>query len=420
MLRVVDPTSARASRPTRATATSGRPPRVLLRRRDPRPRHARRGSGSPRASPSACSSAWTRCSPRPTTTDCRSPSTASPASSSPATRTARTTSSPSSPQAAQRHRLHRARPGVDVLEHGPGARALVPRDRPGARLVGQDRAHGRGQPHRRRAGARAAPPPGAAAEPRRRRWRGRRGPWDTRVPRPGRGPDGRTALAGRLLHRGRGAHRLHGAAARRGPPSSRSTTATSGPSGSRGWGPRATSWGSPTAIKIATRMTRLGDGQVNGGIPAGYTYLGQFLDHDLTFDKSSARRRHRPARRPAPGRARRASTSTRSTASAPTLSPRVLRADGVHLKIGATDADSGPDRSRTRPTPGFDLPARPNAEGPASPTRATTRTWPSPRRTPRSSASTTGWSTRSRPHGVPAAELLRDGARGRSCATTSG
>ena len=28
------------------------------------------------------------------------------------------------------------------------------------------------------------------------------------------------------------------------------------------------------------------DNLAPGGIPAGYTYLGQFLDHDLTFDKT--------------------------------------------------------------------------------------------------------------------------------------
>jgi Animal haem peroxidase len=51
-------------------------------------------------------------------------------------------------------------------------------------------------------------------------------------------------------------------------------------------GPEGNQLGEPNRLKIAIRMTRLGDGQVNGGIPAGYTYLGQFLDHDLTFDKS--------------------------------------------------------------------------------------------------------------------------------------
>ena len=51
-------------------------------------------------------------------------------------------------------------------------------------------------------------------------------------------------------------------------------------------GPEGAQLGEPNRLKIAIRMTRLGDGQVNGSIPSGYTYLGQFIDHDLTFDKS--------------------------------------------------------------------------------------------------------------------------------------
>jgi hypothetical protein len=37
--------------------------------------------------------------------------------------------------------------------------------------------------------------------------------------------------------------------------------------------------------KVANAMTRGGGGQT--GIPAGFTYLGQFIDHDLTFDATS-------------------------------------------------------------------------------------------------------------------------------------
>ena len=37
-------------------------------------------------------------------------------------------------------------------------------------------------------------------------------------------------------------------------------------------------------LKIAKAMTEGGGG--SSRIPAGYTYLGQFLDHDLTFDKT--------------------------------------------------------------------------------------------------------------------------------------
>ena len=33
---------------------------------------------------------------------------------------------------------------------------------------------------------------------------------------------------------------------------------------------------------------RIQDDEENAGIPAGYTYLGQFIDHDITFDPSSS------------------------------------------------------------------------------------------------------------------------------------
>src|SRR6266542_2020713 len=42
--------------------------------------------------------------------------------------------------------------------------------------------------------------------------------------------------------------------------------------------------GEPNRTKIAEAMTV--DNGSPGQIPAGFTYLGQFLDHDLTFDKS--------------------------------------------------------------------------------------------------------------------------------------
>src|SRR5215813_3806297 len=32
----------------------------------------------------------------------------------------------------------------------------------------------------------------------------------------------------------------------------------------------------------------LGEGGFNNSIPAGFTYLGQFIDHDLTFDPTSS------------------------------------------------------------------------------------------------------------------------------------
>ena len=43
--------------------------------------------------------------------------------------------------------------------------------------------------------------------------------------------------------------------------------------------------GEPNRKKIGEAMAEPGGGQSQ--IPAGFTYLGQFLDHDLTFDKTN-------------------------------------------------------------------------------------------------------------------------------------
>jgi hypothetical protein len=51
-------------------------------------------------------------------------------------------------------------------------------------------------------------------------------------------------------------------------------------------GPKGTGkqLGKPNRIKIAQAMTV--DNASPGQIPAGYTYLGQFLDHDLTSTRA--------------------------------------------------------------------------------------------------------------------------------------
>jgi hypothetical protein len=44
----------------------------------------------------------------------------------------------------------------------------------------------------------------------------------------------------------------------------------------------------PFAPSEENQSTRLHDDEENSGIDAGYTYLGQFIDHDLTFDPASS------------------------------------------------------------------------------------------------------------------------------------
>ena len=50
-------------------------------------------------------------------------------------------------------------------------------------------------------------------------------------------------------------------------------------------GPRGAKLPDATLRKVAQAMTR--GRQRDGNVPAGFTYLGQFIDHDLTFDKTS-------------------------------------------------------------------------------------------------------------------------------------
>ena len=49
--------------------------------------------------------------------------------------------------------------------------------------------------------------------------------------------------------------------------------------------PRGTSSGEAARRRLATAMTSGGGG--TSSVPAGFTYLGQFVDHDLTFDRTA-------------------------------------------------------------------------------------------------------------------------------------
>jgi hypothetical protein len=50
-------------------------------------------------------------------------------------------------------------------------------------------------------------------------------------------------------------------------------------------GPRGRALGAANRRKLANAMTAGGGGA--SAVPAGYTYLGQFVDHDMTFDKTA-------------------------------------------------------------------------------------------------------------------------------------
>jgi hypothetical protein len=108
-----------------------------------------------------------------------------------------------------------------------------------------------------------------------------------------------------------------------------------------------------TLRKLANAMAAEGGGTGVAGIPAGYTYLGQFVDHDLTFDKTNVMLGENvsPAQLL---QARSPSLDLDSLYGAGPQDPgsaKFYEADGVHLKMGKTVA-AGADAKKE----GFDLP----------------------------------------------------------------
>jgi hypothetical protein len=99
--------------------------------------------------------------------------------------------------------------------------------------------------------------------------------------------------------------------------------------------------------KLGAAMARAGGG--SSQIPAGFTYLGQFIDHDLTFDKTDVMlgANVTPAQLL---QARSPSLDLDSLYGAGPSDPgsaKFYEADGLHLKVGKT---TGPAKN------GFDLP----------------------------------------------------------------
>jgi hypothetical protein len=123
-------------------------------------------------------------------------------------------------------------------------------------------------------------------------------------------------------------------------------------------GPRGRALSDSTLEKVARAMTPEG-GRRTSRIPAGYTYLGQFVDHDLTFDRTTVMLGERvtPAQLL---QARSPSLDLDSLYGAGPQDPAsaVFYEDDVHLRMGRTDAID-PDPAMQ----GFDLPRR--TSGPA-------------------------------------------------------
>jgi len=109
--------------------------------------------------------------------------------------------------------------------------------------------------------------------------------------------------------------------------------------------------GEPNRRKVAQAM--VANGGVASQIPAGFTYLGQFVDHDLTFDKTNVMLGENvsPAQLL---QARSPSLDLDSLYGAGPTDPasaKFYEADGIHLKMGKTDAADGIPAKQ-----GFDLP----------------------------------------------------------------
>jgi hypothetical protein len=102
--------------------------------------------------------------------------------------------------------------------------------------------------------------------------------------------------------------------------------------------------------RIADAMVTAGGGMSQ--IPAGFTYLGQFTDHDLTFDKTSVMLGENvsptqllQARSPSLDL-----DSLYGAGPSDPASAKFYEADGIHLKMGKTRAEGIPAKD------GFDLP----------------------------------------------------------------
>jgi hypothetical protein len=104
--------------------------------------------------------------------------------------------------------------------------------------------------------------------------------------------------------------------------------------------------GAPNMRRIANAM--VGRGSSAGPLPAGFTYLGQFIDHDLTFDKTTVTLgSHISPAQLVQGRS--PSLDLDSLYGAGPQEPAsadFYEADGLHLKVGSTTDDRQ----------GFDLP----------------------------------------------------------------
>ena len=133
--------------------------------------------------------------------------------------------------------------------------------------------------------------------------------------------------------------------------------------------PRRTEGPSPQRDRITRKLARamvVGGGGA-GNIPAGYTYLGQFVDHDLTMDQTDVMLGEDVS--PAEllqGRSPRLDLdSLYGAGPGDAASAKFYEADGLHLKTGTTIP-----AENVAAQPGHDLPRNGTGSGPAARRRA--------------------------------------------------
>ena len=99
--------------------------------------------------------------------------------------------------------------------------------------------------------------------------------------------------------------------------------------------------------KIAAAMTS-GQSTPASGVPAGYTYLGQFVDHDLTIDRTAVMLGQNViAAQMLQGRSPRLDLDSLYGAGPHDPgSAKFYEADGLHLKVGNAIARAARRRSR--------------------------------------------------------------------------
>ncbi len=116
-------------------------------------------------------------------------------------------------------------------------------------------------------------------------------------------------------------------------------------------GPKGTPLNATITRKLARAMVAGGGGA--GNIPAGYTYLGQFVDHDLTMDRTSVMLGQRVSPiEMLQGRSPSLDLdSLYGAGPGDPASERFYEADGLHLKVGTTIP-----AENVRAKPGHDLP----------------------------------------------------------------